>query len=247
MADGLITGLGGKPNRYYHNGVLLDRLYLGGTLVWPDPPPALASLFPDTGSITGGTVVTITGTGFTPDSVVKINGAVVASAYSSPTSMTFTTPSLPEGVASVTVTSPFGPSNALPFTYSLITLTAQGMQTSASQSIPNGSFGGSGADNKLGNMVAQSGTSPSAVVDNALVVNGTGNIALTASATYSTLTSGLRLDIWLNGVRVSSTSSPTSASVSGFVTQGDLLELHVLKTNTSGRTCSSASLSYTVN
>jgi len=220
---------------------------------WVEPAPTLASSSPSSASTTGGASITLTGTGFkgtgaTTETVVKVDGVAVPAAninVQSATSLTFAAPAHAAGTATVTVTTSKGTSNSLSLLYAVVTLTPQGMSKSASQSLTAGSF--TGADNKLTGFTAQSGTAAGSVVNNGLVVNGDGNITVDASAAYSTVSSSCRLDIWKNGVRVSTTTSATSATWTGDVVQGDVLELHVWRTTTSGRTVSSASLAYTVN
>lgn len=122
-------------------------------------------------------------------------------------------------------------------------LSAQGMSRSGSQSI-SGSFGGSA--NKLTGFTPQAGTSAANVVDDGLVVNGEGSITVSATASHNS-TSSLRLDIYLNGVRVSTGTSATSQTWTGAVKEGDRLELYVWSTTTITRTNNSAALSYAVN
>jgi uncharacterized delta-60 repeat protein len=85
----------------------------------PPPAPALSSISPTSGSITGGTSVTITGRNFTGATGVTIGGMAATSVMVvSPTSITCTTPAGTMGTKSVVVTTPGGSNaaNAL-FTY----------------------------------------------------------------------------------------------------------------------------------
>jgi IPT/TIG domain len=67
--------------------------------------PAVTSISPDTGPVTGGTVVTITGTLLTPDATVQFgNTPATAVTYISPTTLTATAPPLAAGSVDVTVT-----------------------------------------------------------------------------------------------------------------------------------------------
>ncbi|WP_022893965.1 IPT/TIG domain-containing protein, partial [Agromyces subbeticus] len=79
--------------------------------------PALTSLAPDEGPVAGGTLVTITGTDLSDASAVTIDGASVPFTQVSSTEITFVTPPHAAGAVDVVVTTPGGPSNALPFTY----------------------------------------------------------------------------------------------------------------------------------
>ena len=82
--------------------------------------PTLVSLDPDQGPVTGGTPVTITGTDFTDDSTVSVDGSdpIVPTVVSDDgTSLTFTTPAHAVGPVDVTVTTPAGTSGPLTFTY----------------------------------------------------------------------------------------------------------------------------------
>ena len=84
----------------------------------PASAPVLTGLTPPSGSIEGGTVVTVTGTGFTPGSTVQVGGSGPITPTSiSPdgTTLTFVTPAGPAGTTTVTVTSPGGTSAPLPF------------------------------------------------------------------------------------------------------------------------------------
>jgi hypothetical protein len=82
--------------------------------------PQLTSLTPPSGPIAGGTVVTVTGTQFTPGSTVSVGGSAPITPDSiSPdgTTLTFTTPAGTAGSTTVTVTNGVGTSAPLPFVY----------------------------------------------------------------------------------------------------------------------------------
>jgi len=87
----------------------------------PAVAPTASGLTPPQGPTTGGTTVTVTGTGFQPGkTTVTIGGVTIPAAdvtVKSPTSLTFTTPAHPAGPVTVAVTTPAGTSGALPFTY----------------------------------------------------------------------------------------------------------------------------------
>ncbi|MDR3502421.1 MAG: IPT/TIG domain-containing protein, partial [Legionella sp.] len=75
--------------------------------------PTLTGITPNTGSVIGGTVVTLTGTGFTLNSTVSFGGLPATSVtFSSPTSMTATVPAYISGSLAVDVVVNNGASNA---------------------------------------------------------------------------------------------------------------------------------------
>jgi hypothetical protein len=89
-----------------------------------DDLPTLAAVSPTSGLTTGGTVVTLTGTGFTPGMTVNVDGAIGACSgltVTGTTQASCTMPARPVGAASVTVTTPGGTSNIVPFAYLSIT------------------------------------------------------------------------------------------------------------------------------
>lgn len=69
-------------------------------------PPTFASLSPTSGNVAGGTLVTLTGTGFTPNATVTFGGTASAQvAYVSATELTAVTPAHTRGAVDVVVTS----------------------------------------------------------------------------------------------------------------------------------------------
>ncbi|HQR44667.1 MAG TPA: M12 family metallo-peptidase [Thermoanaerobaculia bacterium] len=71
------------------------------------PGPAVTSVSPTFGSITGGTVMTISGTGFLSGATVKVGGTAATSvSVVSATTITATSPSHAEGLVDVTVVNP---------------------------------------------------------------------------------------------------------------------------------------------
>jgi LPXTG-motif cell wall-anchored protein len=97
--------------------------------------PTLGTVTPAQGPTSGGTDVTVTGSGFVPgQTVVNICGRVIpASGVTvSPNglSLTFTTPSCPAGDTTITVTTPAGTSNGLGFRYNGPGLPVTGTSTS---------------------------------------------------------------------------------------------------------------------
>jgi len=83
-----------------------------------DIVPNIATISPDSGPTTGGTEVTITGTGFTTAIAVTFDGtAGTAFTVHSDTEITVTTPAGTEGAADVVVEAPAGASAPMVFTY----------------------------------------------------------------------------------------------------------------------------------
>jgi hypothetical protein len=138
------TALPGK-NNYILKGTTNVRV-AGQTVTSPfsipfsiqDPVPSaptLESLTPNTGPSTGGVAITIRGTGFLDAAVVSFGTSTVNASVSTANSAQIS-PSLPaiaataSGQVEVKVKTPFGTSNALPFTYypeyrpEVVTLTA---------------------------------------------------------------------------------------------------------------------------
>lgn len=92
----------------------------------PAPPvptpvaPVALGIDPDHGPEAGGTVVTITGTGFTPDATVSVGGgAAITPTSVAPdgTSLTYVAPAHAPGPVDVTVTTPDGTTDPLTYTY----------------------------------------------------------------------------------------------------------------------------------
>ncbi len=77
----------------------------GYTYAAPHPAPAVTAITPNSGTINGGTAVTITGTGFQAGATVMLGGtSAVGVTIVSGTSITATTPAHAAGAASVVVT-----------------------------------------------------------------------------------------------------------------------------------------------
>jgi hypothetical protein len=92
-----------------------------------DSVPVISALSPNFGAPSGGTVVTITGTGFVVSHTTVKFGTVAGTSVScaSTTSCTATSPAQGAGVVNVIVTTPGGPSTAVPadqFTYASLSL-----------------------------------------------------------------------------------------------------------------------------
>ena len=89
-----------------------------GGFTYDAVPPTLTSLSPDNGPQTGGTTVTITGTGFTDATGVTFDGTSgTAFTVVDDTTITVTTPVHDPGTIAVIVQSPAGESNELDYTY----------------------------------------------------------------------------------------------------------------------------------
>lgn len=80
--------------------------------------PTIASLNPTAGSSAGNTTVTITGTGFIAGTTVSVAAATISDPIIvDSTTLTFVTPAHAAGAVDVAVTTPFGTSGNLQFTY----------------------------------------------------------------------------------------------------------------------------------
>ncbi|MGC2184325.1 MAG: IPT/TIG domain-containing protein, partial [Terriglobales bacterium] len=92
----------------------------GFTYTAPNPAPTATAITPNSGSLSGGTAVTITGTGFLAGATVKLGGTSATSvAVVSSTSITVITPAHAAGAVSVVVTNTDAKSGTLTngFTY----------------------------------------------------------------------------------------------------------------------------------
>lgn len=90
-----------------------NRLFLntnkGLTVVdLASPPLSIGYLNPSTGSITGGTSVTIRGSGFQTGTTVTFAGVAAPTSFVDASTLQVTTPALPAGGARVTITNPGG-------------------------------------------------------------------------------------------------------------------------------------------
>jgi hypothetical protein len=86
--------------------------FISGNPPFPNSGPTVTSINPNTGSVTGGQPVTITGTGFTGATSVTIQGNGSSFTVVSDTSITATTPPGTAGTDSVNVTTQAGTSAA---------------------------------------------------------------------------------------------------------------------------------------
>ncbi|MEM7166913.1 MAG: IPT/TIG domain-containing protein [Planctomycetota bacterium] len=81
-------------------------------------PPVLSSLAPSSGSPLGGTIVTLTGSNFTPGDSVTFDGAAAVVTYDNSNQLTVTTPAGSPGAVAVTVSNATGTSTlGASFTY----------------------------------------------------------------------------------------------------------------------------------
>lgn len=95
-----------------------------GAHVWasdsPEPadPPAITSLNPASGSVDGGTEITISGTGFHADAEVDFDGTPAASVvFVDSTELTVVSPAHVAAAIVVTVTNPDTQDDTIPYTY----------------------------------------------------------------------------------------------------------------------------------
>jgi hypothetical protein len=80
-------------------------------------PPTLTVINPSQGPTTGGTTVTLTGTGLTGATAVRFGSTSASFTVNSATQITAVAPARSAGSVTVTVTHPTGTSNGLTFTY----------------------------------------------------------------------------------------------------------------------------------
>jgi IPT/TIG domain len=78
--------------------------------------PTLTSVVPDNGPVFAGTVVTLTGTGFSTATAVQFGTVLVSFTAASDTQIAATAPAGPTGTVPVTITTPGGTSNSFPYT-----------------------------------------------------------------------------------------------------------------------------------
>lgn len=81
-------------------------------------PPSVSNVTPDSGPTKGGTKVTITGSGFLPDTTVLFGTIYAAATVRSPTALSVTSPEVPgPGRYRLSVSTPFGTSNTRTFDF----------------------------------------------------------------------------------------------------------------------------------
>jgi putative cell wall-binding protein len=107
-----ITGL--AAGTVYYAQLVTSNAYgqtLGGTVSFKTAAPVVTSLSTTGGTTSGGTAVTVNGTGFTGASSVMFGGTPATNVVvNSDTQITITTPAEAAGTVHVTVTTPFGTS-----------------------------------------------------------------------------------------------------------------------------------------
>ncbi|WP_405718347.1 IPT/TIG domain-containing protein [Streptomyces sp. NBC_00046] len=81
------------------------------------PTPTISSLAPNQGSADGGTLVTLTGTGFTGATSVHFGAVAAAFTTVSATQATAVAPAGSAGTVNVTITTPGGTSTGIPYAY----------------------------------------------------------------------------------------------------------------------------------
>ena len=112
---------GGVRNTYVVTQGGTSAAIAGDQFTYRNPPPAVRAVSPSSGPVVGGTLVTITGSGFTGASRVVFGGLASTSfKVVSDTSITATSPAQPSGVLNTYVVTPVGTSAVLPddqFTY----------------------------------------------------------------------------------------------------------------------------------
>jgi hypothetical protein len=91
------------------------------------PPPTLSAVTPSSGTTAGGTVVTLTGTGFRAGATVRFGTAAASSVtVASATSITAATPAAAAGTVAVTVTNTDSQSATLPAAFTFVGAPPQG-------------------------------------------------------------------------------------------------------------------------
>lgn len=184
---------------------LLTNAPQGANTVVPQPagataqPPALAvtAIAPSSGSISGGTAVTITGTGFAAGVTVSFGGtAALNVAVGSPTSITATTPSHTAGRVDVVVTNVNRQSYTLRGGYLYVSLTLVSGPSAGGQSVTitgagflgvtTVTFGGTPATNvQAVNDTTITATTPAHAPGRVDVVVGSGPTSVTLPGGYT--------------------------------------------------------------
>jgi hypothetical protein len=149
------------------------------TYVAPVIPPDITSVSPTSGSVLGGTAITVTGTGFVSGATMTIGGSAATNVtFVNATTLTATTPSHAEGVVDVVVANPVGTSDTLASGYTYIAVPVpvissvtpnKGSTAGGGQVAISGSNFASGATVQIGgvaatNVVISSATSIQATV-----------------------------------------------------------------------------------
>ena len=108
-------GLHGRFMAVDENGERIFALTASGlsVLQLSQAPLGVGALTPAIGSVAGGTNVTVRGSGFASGAVVSIGGLAVATTFVDRNTLKITTPALPAGAQSVSITNPDGQSVSL--------------------------------------------------------------------------------------------------------------------------------------
>ncbi|MGY5134116.1 IPT/TIG domain-containing protein, partial [Streptomyces nigrescens] len=101
------------------------------------PVPVLGSVSPASGPVSGGTVVTLSGSGFSGATAVRFGGVSAAFTVVSGSQITATAPA-GSGTVQVTVTTPGGTSNGVSFTYVSVPVPVLGSVSPASGPVSGG-------------------------------------------------------------------------------------------------------------
>lgn len=161
--------------------------------------PQVASLSPASGATTGGTVVTVTGTGFTGATAVDFGTTPGTNlTVTSDTQLTITAPAGAAGSVPVTVTTPGGTSSTSGPTFTYTTAST------------GGGGGGGGGGGSTGGGGTTSGT---VTAGGSFSSDPTGTLPTSSNPVVITLTSP-------NAGAVSITKSTTSTAVTGYTTLG---------------------------
>ncbi|WP_285616721.1 choice-of-anchor P family protein [Kineosporia sp. NBRC 101677] len=104
----------------YSGGV--TQSIVANTFTYTAAAASVGSLSPSAGPATGGTTVTVTGSGFTPSSIVFVDGMPVVTTFVNSTTVRFTSPLHAAGAAPITVRTGGVTSNAVNFTYAAVPL-----------------------------------------------------------------------------------------------------------------------------
>ncbi len=193
-----------------------------------NPAPTVSSISPTSGTTSGGTSVTITGTGFLAGATVKIGGtSATGITVSSSTSIKATTPSHSSGTASVAVTNSDGQSGTLSngYTYTnpapnVTSISPSSGSTSGSTAVTISGTGFlSGATVKIGGSSATGVTLVSSTSITATTPShssGANSVAVTNSDGQSgTLTNGYSYTTNTPPPPTVSKISPTSGTTAG--------------------------------
>ncbi|MFF7233174.1 IPT/TIG domain-containing protein [Streptomyces sioyaensis] len=172
--------------------------------------PVLSSLNPSSGPAAGGTVVTLTGSGFTGATAVQFGTATASFTVVSATQITATAPA-GSGTAQVTVTTPDGTSNGVAFTYTSASVPVLSSVSPNSGTTAGGTtvtLTGTGlaatSAVRFGATVAASFTVVSDTVLTAVAPPGSGTVQVTVTTPGGTS----------NGVSYTYSVAPTLSSVS---------------------------------